>query len=178
MLLTLSLGLGHAAPVSSSTTSSPPVTPLADGIAVAAPASSTGGGMIPSPLLIAGLLQEEPSSDGQSPGAAGENDGVTRPEDVNRSSVGLAPAFRSIPAYRQANRIAVIEIHGPVDGVTTRAIERRIEEAEQIGADAIVFEIDTFGGQGAAALEICQMIKSSPIPLTVAWVNPKAYSAG
>lgn len=89
-----------------------------------------------------------------------------------------APAYRSVPAYRQASNVVIITIQGEVDGVTTRSVARRLQEAKALNADAVVFEIDTFGGQAAAALEICQLIKDSPVPLTVAWIHPKAYSAG
>lgn len=88
-----------------------------------------------------------------------------------------APA-QTVPAGRQASHVVVITIHGPIDDVTARSVERRIKQAETMSADAIVFEIDTWGGQATSALEICQTIKQSPIRNTVAWVRPKAISAG
>jgi len=86
--------------------------------------------------------------------------------------------FVSIPASRQATNIVIITVKGTIDQVTVRSIQRRLILAEQTGADAVVFEIDTFGGNAAAALEICEIIKNSPIQNTVAWIHPKAYSAG
>ena len=88
----------------------------------------------------------------------------------------MAPA--GIPASRQASDIAVITISGPIDGVTHQSIERRLKAAEAAGADAVVFEIDTPGGLADAALNICALIKQSPIRNTVAWIHPQAYSAG
>lgn len=83
-----------------------------------------------------------------------------------------------VPASRQASNVVIITIHGPIDNVTTRSIQRRIEIAQQMNADAIVFDIDTWGGLATAAMEICTMIKQCPISNTVAWVHPKAISAG
>lgn len=89
-----------------------------------------------------------------------------------------ATRLGGIPAARQASNVVIITIHGPIDDVTTRSIKRRIEIAQRMNADAIVFDIDTWGGLGTAALEICLMIKQCPIANTVAWVHPKAISAG
>lgn len=83
-----------------------------------------------------------------------------------------------VPASRQASKVAIITIKGPIDNVTTRSVERRIKLAEQMNADAIVFEIDTWGGLATAALEISTLIKQCPITNTIAWVHPKAISAG
>lgn len=84
----------------------------------------------------------------------------------------------AVPAFRQATNLAVITVRGMIDQVSVKSIERRLHEAELAGADGVVFEIDTFGGQAAAALEICEIIKNSPITKTTAWIHPKAYSAG
>lgn len=97
-----------------------------------------------------------------------------------RPPVGQAssPAARAVPAVRKANNVAVITIKDEITKVTATSVERRMKLAARAGADAIVFEIDTPGGDLYAALTICSLIKQSPIPNTVAWVNTKAYSAG
>lgn len=84
----------------------------------------------------------------------------------------------AVPAFRQATNVAVITVRGVIDQVSVQSIERRLKDAALAGADGVVFEIDTFGGQAAAALEICEVIKNSPITKTTAWIHPKAYSAG
>lgn len=84
----------------------------------------------------------------------------------------------SVPAARKAQNVAIITIRGPIDAVTAKSIERRIKLAESQAADAIVFDIDTPGGEVGAVLEICNSIKGSPIANTVAWINPDAYSGG
>ena len=84
----------------------------------------------------------------------------------------------SIPASRQADRIAVITVKGAIDQVTALSVKRRIEAAEKAGMEAMVFEINSPGGELGAVLEISNAIKSSSIDNTVAWVRPDAYSGG
>ena len=88
------------------------------------------------------------------------------------------PAATAVPAYRQANTVAVLTVHGPIDGVTLRSLERRMDAALKDGADAVVLDIDTPGGELGATLDICHLIKTDAPPNTVAWINPQAYSAG
>jgi membrane-bound serine protease (ClpP class) len=83
-----------------------------------------------------------------------------------------------IPAYRQADSVVVITIQGPIDAITAMSVRRRIAMAEDLGADAMVFDINSPGGEVGAVLEITNAIKGSAIDNTVAWVNPDAYSGG
>ena len=84
----------------------------------------------------------------------------------------------SVPAFRQAERVAIIPIEGAIDRYTSMSVQRRIQTAADAGVGAIVFEIDSPGGEVGAVLDITDAIKSSPIANTVAWVNPDAYSGG
>ncbi|MBI1189922.1 MAG: hypothetical protein GC200_04480 [Tepidisphaera sp.] len=90
------------------------------------------------------------------------------------------PPITTIPASRAAKNIAIITLHGEIDGqgVMAASIKRRLAMAERAAADAIVFDIDTPGGDLSSVLEICNAIKASPIKNTVAWINPNAYSGG
>lgn len=85
---------------------------------------------------------------------------------------------QSVPAFRKATNVAVITIKGEIDSITARSVERRMSEAARGGADALVFEIDSPGGEVDSVLRICNMIKQSPVPNTVAWINSDAYSGG
>ena len=74
---------------------------------------------------------------------------------------------------------AIIPIRGGIDNILRDSIERRVGEAQTAGATTIIFEMDTPGGAVTSALDICQLIKTLPADVrTVAWVNPRAYSAG
>lgn len=84
----------------------------------------------------------------------------------------------AIPAYRQANHVAVLTVQGEIDLLTLRSLERRVEEAARDGASAIVLDLDTPGGRLDAALDICHLLKTDAPTNSVVWVNPNAYSAG
>ena len=84
----------------------------------------------------------------------------------------------SIPSWRQASQVAVLPIEGPIDQVTATSLKRRMENAVADGADAIVFEINTPGGELMSTFEICRMIKYDAPENTVAWIHPFAFSAG
>jgi membrane-bound serine protease (ClpP class) len=92
----------------------------------------------------------------------------------------LAPATGtdSVPASRRASKIGVISIHGPIDDLTLRSVERRLGEAKAAGCDAIVFELDTPGGDLYATLALTHVIKTEGPANCVAWVRPRAFSAG
>jgi len=84
----------------------------------------------------------------------------------------------AIPAERKASRVAILPITGAIDDVTLWSLERRMKAAREAGFDALVIELDTPGGEVGAMLDICLRIKSDAPANTVAWIKPKAYSAG
>ena len=69
-------------------------------------------------------------------------------------------------------------IHGPIDVITLKSIERRLDAAQAAGADTVVLELDTPGGELEATIRILQAIKAHPSMRSVAWVRPLAFSAG
>lgn len=110
--------------------------------------------------------------------AAGFQEAPADPDRAGGAEGAGVPS--AIPAARRANNVAVITIteSGGIDAVTAQSVARRIALAEQAGADALVIEIDTPGGEVGAVLEICNAIKGSSIKNTVAWIHPDAYSGG
>lgn len=84
----------------------------------------------------------------------------------------------AVAGARQADLVAVITIHGGIGKITSYSVQRRIKQAADAGAGAIVFDIDSPGGELGAVLEITDAIKRSPVPNTVAWVHPQAFSGG
>lgn len=74
-------------------------------------------------------------------------------------------------------RVAMIRIDGEIREFTLNNLRHRMEEAKKAGAEVIVIELDTPGGELNASLKISQFIKGFGLP-TVAWVNPQAYSGG
>lgn len=69
-------------------------------------------------------------------------------------------------------------VHGPIDDLTFLSVVRRTELAIAQGAQAIVLELDTPGGDMLATLQLCNYIKTQMPSNTVAWVRPQAFSAG
>ena len=91
------------------------------------------------------------------------------------SAITSAPPT-PVPAYRQAQHVAVITIEGEVDNITATSFKRRLEEAAD--ADAIPVVLNTPGGGLLPTLQICYYIKNNAPPNTVAWIHPHAFSAG
>jgi len=70
-----------------------------------------------------------------------------------------------------------IPINGEINSRVPSIISRIIQEAEEAKADAIILEINTFGGELEAATQIRDYILDSKI-LTIAFINKRAISAG
>ena len=70
-----------------------------------------------------------------------------------------------------------VPIQGTIDLGLPPFVERVIKQAGREVPDAIIFDIDTFGGRIDGATRIKDAIMSSPVP-TVAFVNRRAISAG
>jgi membrane-bound serine protease (ClpP class) len=115
-------------------------------------------------LVVCGARGVEPQGGAQPSASAG--------------GPGQGGSVQGIPAARAAKNVVIITIDRPLDSILAKSVARRLKEAEEAHADAVVFELDTPGGELGAALEICSLIKRSPIPNTVAWVNSNAYSGG
>lgn len=74
--------------------------------------------------------------------------------------------------------IYVIPVKGVIDLGLSSFIKRGLLEAKENNAQAIILEIDTFGGRVDAAVEITDALeKVKPIP-TVAFIDDQAWSAG
>ncbi len=76
--------------------------------------------------------------------------------------------------------IYVLSIEGTITEGTTLDVVECFEEAEEIGAEAVLLELDTPGGLVASTLEISEEIMNSKVPV-ITYVTPKgaiAASAG
>lgn len=84
------------------------------------------------------------------------------------------------PLQPPHDKAALIRLNAEVDEMMLRSLERRIDIARKAGCSLIVFDMDTYGGELAAAMAISKVIKKLPDEHinTVAWVHDKAYSAG
>lgn len=83
-----------------------------------------------------------------------------------------------LPAIQaDTSTVYVIPIEDEVERGLQAFIERGIEEAEDAGAEAIIFEIDTPGGFVDAADGIARLLNKTKLE-TMAFVNQDALSAG
>lgn len=102
---------------------------------------------------------------------------------INNSILYLL-LFSTIPfiiingAFSQENGLVyVIDIRSEIGGGVSTYIKKGIQKAEQVQADAIIFDVDTPGGRVDAAVRIIRSIQTTSIP-TIAFINRQAISAG
>jgi len=96
------------------------------------------------------------------------------------SVVLLAFAIASVAftTTARADKIVyLIPIKGTINSRVARFVGRAIDEAEEAKANAIILEINTFGGRLDAATKTRDSILDSKV-LTIAFVNKRAISAG
>lgn len=82
-----------------------------------------------------------------------------------------------LPAALSAQPVYRVPIQGTIDLGLPPFIERSLKRAAGDGAQAVIFDIDTFGGRLDAATQIKDAILESQVP-TVAFINRRAISAG
>jgi len=81
------------------------------------------------------------------------------------------------PLAASSEEVHVVPIQGTIEKGLAAFVTRAMDEAESVGAAAVVFDIDTPGGALDAALTIRDAIIYSDLK-TIAFVNPRAISAG
>jgi membrane-bound serine protease (ClpP class) len=84
----------------------------------------------------------------------------------------------SVSFSQNQNPAYVIPVKGIIDLGLSSFIKRALSEAKENNAQAIILEIDTFGGRVDAAVEITDALeKVKPVP-TIAFIADQAWSAG
>jgi membrane-bound serine protease (ClpP class) len=73
--------------------------------------------------------------------------------------------------------VYIVPVHGMIDNMLARYIDRALSEAEAADASLVVLHVDTFGGLVAAADLIRKRLLNATVP-TVAFVDKNAASAG
>ncbi len=74
--------------------------------------------------------------------------------------------------------VVLIRLDGQVGSGMRRSLERRLQEAARLDPALIVFELDSRGGSLEHAMAVSRQIFDIRQPLTVAYVNDTAVSAG
>lgn len=91
---------------------------------------------------------------------------------------GAVPSTAPRGSIPSGARMAIVTIEGMIrHGYEFDSLKARVDRAIASGADVIIFELDTPGGEIFLNIDIAKYIKSLSVR-TVAWVHPNAYSAG
>lgn len=86
-------------------------------------------------------------------------------------------AASSISIGEAKGNTYVIPIEGEINKATYKFVRDAMADIDPNTTDAIIFDIDTYGGLIDQAINIKDLILSSPVP-TISYVNNKAVSAG
>jgi len=92
-------------------------------------------------------------------------------------AVSLFLAVQPARGETETNATYVIPIKGQIERALVYAIRRGVAEANENGAGAIIFDMDTPGGRLDATEDIMEIITSVKMP-TYTYVNRNAISAG
>ncbi|NLU10543.1 MAG: nodulation protein NfeD [Tepidanaerobacter acetatoxydans] len=91
----------------------------------------------------------------------------------------FAPVEQSLAenAIKASEYVYIVPVRGVIDNGLATFVIRGIREAEEMQAKALIFEIDTPGGEVGSAIKISNAILKTSIP-TVSFINNEATSAG
>lgn len=81
------------------------------------------------------------------------------------------------PAVASAQPVVIINIKGEINGGQVALVKRAMTDAENKKAQAVVIEIDTFGGLVDSAVTIRDVISQTPLT-TICYIKNRAWSAG
>ncbi|WP_084576878.1 NfeD family protein [Sporomusa malonica] len=81
------------------------------------------------------------------------------------------------PVKAEAGPVISISIKGEINAGQAALVHKAMTDARSKQAQAVLVEIDTFGGLVDAAVSIRDMIINSPVP-TICYVKNRAWSAG
>jgi len=89
------------------------------------------------------------------------------------------PKVKRPPLPAEITKAFVIPIHGPITDTTFKSVRRKVIKCKSSGAQIVIFDMDTPGGQmGAMSGIVRQIIDDLRDVYTVAYVHPEAASAG
>jgi membrane-bound serine protease (ClpP class) len=89
-----------------------------------------------------------------------------------------APTTAPVAQQLFGGTTAIIALHGHVDDYTRDSLFRKFTEARKLGAKTVILDLDTPGGLVTAGLDISIFLRGQNDLHIIAYVHPKAYSAG
>ncbi len=129
-------------------------------------------------LVCAAILATWPGSPARTAFAQADVDHADAGETASIPADAMDPAGRPTakPGEKQG-KIYVIPIDGPIEAALLYILRRGVTEAEETGAQAIVFKMYTPGGTLDAARKIVNLVENISVP-TYTFVEEEAFSAG
>lgn len=129
------------------------------------------------------FAQPATTSTSSAPAAAAATRPAAAPADARIVADGwFAPAPRSVPPPPLPGTVTkafVIPIHGPIDQTMYDIVKIKAIQCIGSGAQMVIFDMDTPGGRSDVMDNIVRLITDDlASTYTVAYVHPKAYSAG
>jgi membrane-bound serine protease (ClpP class) len=91
--------------------------------------------------------------------------------------VGISALLLTPVDAQSQKQVLVLDYEGPVTPAMLSYLERGLEYAETIGAEAVVFELDTPGGSVDITHELTQAIQQSSVPVVVYVYPSRAWAA-
>lgn len=89
-----------------------------------------------------------------------------------------AEAIRAIDLSNNP-KVWIIPIQGPILQNTVYHVRRSLKDAQAAGAEAIILDMNTPGGEIGSVLKIMEiLLKFRPLENTYTFINPDAYSGG
>lgn len=106
----------------------------------------------------------------------------TRPQSLRRWLRGLFLAALLLAltaplAAQSARQVLSLTYDGPVTPAMLAYLERGLAEAEAMGAEAVIFSLDTPGGSVDLTRQISQAIQRAPVPVIVYVAPARAWAA-
>jgi membrane-bound serine protease (ClpP class) len=82
------------------------------------------------------------------------------------------------PVRAQAPDAYLIKIDGAITEAYSKAVQRKLEQAAEEGAEVVILELNTPGGTVQDSMELADYIFGQRDLQIVAYINPQAYSGG
>ncbi|MBI4508459.1 MAG: hypothetical protein HY698_02405 [Deltaproteobacteria bacterium] len=101
--------------------------------------------------------------------------GLGKQADSASTTPPQPPGPRALPSMPKEGRVTVLRVHGTIDLGLAPFVERVVKGLSE--NDILVLDINTLGGRVDAAIVIRDSLLHAK-GKTVAWINPRAISAG
>src|SRR4051812_1261153 len=82
-----------------------------------------------------------------------------------------------VPSVESAGEVVVVPLKGEVCEAQFIFLRRALKEAERNHAEAVVLDMDTYGGSLQSAVDMQEALTKMQ-PRTITYINPNAGSAG